>query len=248
MLNREKHQLLMGRILRDIYADASIAPLLGFKGGTCAYFFYDLPRFSVDLDFDLLKPGDEETQKFVFKKVRKILEQYGEIKDEQMKRFTVFFLLSYGDTDYNIKIEINVRQLMPEMKAHYELKEYLGISMLVGKKDYLFGSKLAALTLRTDTAMRDIYDVWYFAKSSWEINPEVIQARTDKTIKDYLTDCIATIEKVKDNQILQGLGELLSEKDKAWVKNHLRAEAVFLLKNYQSILTNPIGQTQAGSI
>ena len=45
MLNREKHQLIMGRILRDIYADASIASRLGFKGGTCAYFFYDLPRF-----------------------------------------------------------------------------------------------------------------------------------------------------------------------------------------------------------
>jgi len=42
MLNREKHQLVMGRILRDIYADASIASLLGFKGGTCAYFFSSL--------------------------------------------------------------------------------------------------------------------------------------------------------------------------------------------------------------
>jgi predicted nucleotidyltransferase component of viral defense system len=236
MLNREKHQLLMGRILRDIYADASIAPLLGFKGGTCAYFFYDLPRFSVDLDFDLLRTSDEAAQKLVFDKIGKILEQYGEIKDRQIKRFTVFFLLSYGDTDYNIKIEINVRQLMPDMKAYYELKEYLGISMLVAKKDYLFASKLSALTLRTETAMRDIYDVWYFAKSSWEIDAAVIEARTGKKTKEYLSDCIATVEEVKDNQILQGLGELLSEKDKAWVKTHLRAEAVFLLKNYQSSL------------
>ncbi|MFA4845395.1 MAG: nucleotidyl transferase AbiEii/AbiGii toxin family protein [Patescibacteria group bacterium] len=235
MLNREKHQLLMGRILRDLYADTSIAPLLGFKGGTCAYFFYDLPRFSVDLDFDLLKT-DEETQKFVFDRVGTILQQYGEIKDKQIKRFTVFFLLSYGDTDHNIKIEINVRQLMPDMNVHYEIKEYLGIAMLVGKRDYLFASKLAALTLRTQTAMRDIYDVWYFAKSNWEIDPAVIKARTGKMTKDYLADCIATIEQVKDNQILQGLGELLNEKDKSWVKNHLRTETVFLLKNYKSVL------------
>ncbi|PIZ76423.1 hypothetical protein COY05_01425 [Candidatus Peregrinibacteria bacterium CG_4_10_14_0_2_um_filter_38_24] len=55
MLNKEKHQLIMGQILRDIYSDTEISSLLGFKGGTCAYFFYNLPRFSVDLDFDLLK-------------------------------------------------------------------------------------------------------------------------------------------------------------------------------------------------
>jgi len=58
MLNKEKHQLIMGRILKDVYTDVSIAPLLGFKGGTCAYFFYGLPRFSVDLDFDLFSPDE----------------------------------------------------------------------------------------------------------------------------------------------------------------------------------------------
>lgn len=34
MLNKEKHQLIMGQILKDIYTDISIASLLGFKGGT----------------------------------------------------------------------------------------------------------------------------------------------------------------------------------------------------------------------
>ena len=65
MLNREKHQLIMGQILKDIYTDVTISPLLGFKGGTCAYFFYNLPRFSVDLDFDLLVVN-EENQKIFF--------------------------------------------------------------------------------------------------------------------------------------------------------------------------------------
>jgi len=68
MLNREKHQLIMGQILKDIYTNISISSLLGFKGGTCAYFFYDLPRFSVDLDFDLLEVN-EKNQKLVFEKI-----------------------------------------------------------------------------------------------------------------------------------------------------------------------------------
>ena len=226
----------MGRILRDIYSNTSIAPLLGFKGGTCAYLFYNLTRFSVDLDFDLLKSEDEPTQKLVFDIIKSILKRYGEIKDSHIKRNTIFFLLSHGDADHNIKLEVNTRLLAPDIMVHYELKKYLGISMLIGKKDYLFASKLIALTTRSETAMRDIYDIWFFAKDNWDINTKMVETRTGKKVKKYLTDCITAIEKVKDNQIMQGLGELISEKDKVWVKNHLRKEVIFLLKNYQSVL------------
>ena len=62
----------MGRILKDIYSDIRIASLLGFKGGTCAYFFYDLPRFSVVLDFDLISfPNNDEVKKEIYEKILK---------------------------------------------------------------------------------------------------------------------------------------------------------------------------------
>src|SRR3989339_44175 len=238
MINREKHQLMMGRILRDFYNQVTIASWLGFKGGTCAYFFYGLPRFSVDLDFDLLHTANEENKKLIFKTIRKILEKYGEIKDSCIKRYTIFFLLSYGAADHYIKVEINIRLFKPNSGAvFYELKEYLGISMLVATKDYLFISKLVALTARSEVAMRDIYDLWYFASNNWNLNAQELEARTGKKSKEYLAECITVIEQVKDNEILQGLGELLSEKEKTWVKIHLRKEVIFLLKNYQSTLT-----------
>lgn len=236
MLNREKYQLIMGQILRDIYSDTSISSLIGFKGGVCAYFFYGLIRFSVDLDFDLFS-SDEATQKLVYEKIDGMLGKYGEVKDHYIKRNTIFFLLSYGDADHNVKVEVNVRILMPDIRKHYEMKEYLGISLLAAKKDYLFASKLAAFTDRRLLAMRDIYDIWFFAKNSWDINVEVLKARTGKTIKEHIADCIPVVEAVKDNEILRGLAELLpGEKEKAWVKTHLRKETVFLLKNYMSVL------------
>lgn len=236
MLNKEKHQLIMGQILRDIYADTSISSLIGFKGGTCAYFFYGLTRFSVDLDFDLFST-DETTQKLVYERIQSMLGKYGEVKDNYIKRNTIFFLLSYGDADHNVKVEVNIRILVPDIKEHYEVKEYLGISMLAGKKDYLFASKLAALTDRRLLAMRDIYDIWFFAKNNWDINAEVIKARTGKTIKEHIADCVPVIEGVKDNEILRGLAELLpGEKEKDWVKAHLRKEVLFLLQNYMSVL------------
>lgn len=236
MLNREKHQLIMGKILKDIYTDVTISPLLGFKGGTCAYFFYNLLRFSVDLDFDLLAVN-EENQKLVLEKIVNILKNYGEVKDQYIKRFTIFALLSYADDEHNIKVEINIRESIKNIQDYYELREYLGISMFVAKKEYLFTSKLLALTLRKETAARDIYDIHYFAKNNWDMNVEMIKEKTDKTIKEYLADCISCIEKVKDNQILHGLGELVdSEKEKTWIKNHLKSDSVFMLKNYISVI------------
>src|SRR3989339_1037929 len=236
MLNKEKHQLIMGRILKDIYTDVTISSLLGFKGGTCAYLFYRLPRFSVDLDFDLLLIS-EENQKLVFEKLVSIMNKYGQIKDKYIKRFTVFALLSYGGGDRNIKVEINVRKSAANIRDRYELKEYLGLAMLAAKKDYLFAGKLSALTLRKETAVRDIYDIHYFAENNWDINAEVIRERTGKNTKEYLADCLAFIEEVKDGQILQGLGELIEgEKEKTWVRNHLKADSIFMLKNYLSVL------------
>jgi predicted nucleotidyltransferase component of viral defense system len=226
----------MGKILRDIYSDTAIAPLLGFKGGTCALFFYGLTRFSVDLDFDLFL-DDESTKKKIFEKVKVILEKYSQIKNSYIKLNTIFFSLSYGKDDHNIKVEVSTRTLIPNIKDHYELKEHLGIPMFVAKKPYSFASKLTALTSRRLTAMRDIYDIWYFGDNNWDIDKEVLKIKTGKNFKEQMADCITLVEQIKDNEILQGLGELLGgKKQKAWVKNHLRKETIFVLKNYMSAM------------
>jgi len=88
MLNWELHKTAMVEILKDIYETLSVAPYLGFKGGTAAYLFYDLPRYSVDLDFDLLS---EEKEKVVFVELEKILSKHGEIMEKHIKRYTIFF-------------------------------------------------------------------------------------------------------------------------------------------------------------
>lgn len=236
MLNKEKHQLIMGQILRDIYSDNDLISLLGFKGGTCAYLFYDLPRFSVDLDFDLLEFERPEVQEIVFEKIKSILLKYGKLQDECNKEFTILFQLTYGEGDRNLKIEINTRQISSEIKSYYEIKEYLGISMLVAKKNYLFAGKLAALLGRRKPTMRDIFDVYYFASNNWDIDTEFLESWTEKKINKYLDECIEFIEKIGDKQILQGLGELVDESQKTWIKEGLRSETVFLLKSYQWVL------------
>jgi len=223
MLDRNVHKTILLQILKDIYTDTSLGPVLGFKGGTAAHLFYDLGRFSVDLDFDLL---NEYKKTFVFEKIEKILREYGTIKEKRKKQHTLFFVLSYDEKAQNIKVEINRRNF----GSRYELKNYLGISMLVITKEDMFAHKLVALLERAKAANRDVYDIWHFLKYRWPVNKEIVEKRTKMDFKDYLKKCIEFMESLIDRSILSGMGELLDEKQKTWAKINLKKDTVFLLK------------------
>lgn len=47
---------------------------------------------------------------------------------------------------------------------------------------------------------------------------------------DFIQKCINALEKLTDQHILAGMGELLDAKQKVWVKNKLRQETIFHLK------------------
>ena len=226
LLNTVRHKNILIKILKDIYTDSTIGPLLGFKGGTAAFLFYDLNRFSIDLDFDLL---EESKENYVFEQIQKILSNYGAIKEAQKKRFNLLFLLSYDEKEVgaqNIKVEINRRNF----GSKYEVKAYLGISMKVMIKEDMLAHKLCAMYERIGKTNRDIFDVYFFFHNNWPVNKEIIESRTNMPYKDFLQKCIDSLEKVSDRNIFSGMGELLDEKQKVWVKSKLRAETIFLLK------------------
>ena len=223
MLHIEKHKGILIRILKDIYTDNSIGPVLGFKGGTAALLFYDLNRFSVDLDFDLLDPEQEDS---VFERVGTIVAAYGKIKEQRKKHFTLFYELSYSEADHNIKVEINRRNF----GSKYEVMNYFGISMKVMVKEDVFANKLAVLYERAERANRDIFDVWFFLQYSWPIHKELVEKRLQITFKECIATCILKLEKVSDRAILSGMGELLDVKQKVWAKAMLKTETLFLLK------------------
>lgn len=213
----------MVKVLKEIYSDISLGPILGFKGGTLVYLLYNLPRFSVDLDFDLLK---EEKEDFVLEKVGKILEKFGTLREKRSKHYTLFFLLSYGSGERQLKVEISKRS----SGSKFELKNYLGIPILAMVKKDIFANKLAALLGRREIANRDIFDIWFFAKEDWSINYELVEERTDLGFDKYIEKCIKVLEKMPEKYILSGMGELLDNKLKIWAKDNLKKEAIFQLK------------------
>jgi len=230
LVDRNAHRTVLLQILKAIYSDATLGPILGFKGGTAALLFYGLDRFSVDLDFDLL---DNSKETYVYEQLEKILPEFGVIREKYKKYHTLFFLLSYSEKAHNVKIEISRRQ----SDARYSLQNYLGISMLVQERDDMVANKLIAMIERKNPAHRDIYDVRFFLKNHWDINKQIVEKRSGLSFKDYLKKAIDYLEKLDNTFILHGLGELLDAKQKAWVKAHLKEETIFLLRVYLDSLS-----------
>ncbi len=221
-----QHKNILIRILKDIFTNPSIGPFLGFKGGTAALLFYELNRFSVDLDFDLL---DQNQETIVFNQIKTILEHYGILKQVQKKRYSLFFLLSYTQKikgGQNIKVEINKRMF----GSRYEIKQYLGIPMQVMLQEDMTAHKMVAMLERMGKTNRDIYDVWFFLHNNWPINKAIIELRTGLSYSKFLQKCIDHLEKISNQNILSGIGELLDNKQKAWAKANLKNETLFLLR------------------
>ncbi len=213
MLNREKHRLLMFHILKDIF-ESDIGKYLAFKWGTACYFFHNLDRFSTDLDFDLLEERDIDTE------LENILKKYGNLKKWNK------LVLSYGEEDINIKVDVTRKTWKSNS---YEIRNFYGTDIRVQDKATIFANKLVALTERNTN--RDIYDVCFFFQQSFDINEAIIQERTGKTLSLFLETVIQKIKSLPKNyNILDGLGEVLSEKQKYFVKQKLLWELLWYIE------------------
>lgn len=226
MMDINKHKFFLFQILQEIYKSKELAGKLGFKGGTALMFFYDLPRFSVDLDFNLLIPGTEEA---VYEKVRKIIHKHGRIHDEAIKHYGIICVLDYGVGERKLKVEISNRLF----DDHYEIKNLLGVNVQVMVNQDMFAHKLCALLDRSSITNRDIFDCWFFMNNKTAINPSIIEKRMQLPLATYLQKCIDVLEERSDKGLLNGLGELMEEEMKKFVRTKLRRETINLLKFYK---------------
>lgn len=226
MVDINKHKFFLFQILKAIYEDKELAGILAFKGGTALMFFYDLPRFSVDLDFNLLNPDKED---MVYGKVREILLKHGTIHDEAKKFYGIICVLDYGAGERKLKVEISNRNF----GDRYEVKNLLGANMQVMLAPDMFAHKLCAMLDRTAITNRDIFDCWFFMNNKTPLNESIVEIRMGMPFADYLQKCIDTLEGMSDKGILNGLGELMDEEVKMFVRTKLRTETITLLKFYK---------------
>lgn len=226
-LDITKHKTHLTNILLDVYKDSGLSSVLGFKGGTAAMLFYKLPRFSVDLDFDLIAKDDGAAG--VIDRMTKLLSAKYAIKDRSAKFNTLFWTVSYGTGLTRIKVEISTRD---NPFNHYNLLPFYGVTVKTLDVGDMIAHKLAAAMERTSIANRDLFDIHYFLGSPYasEINYDIIKHRTGKNPKEFYESLLNFVSSIHPKKILIGLGEVLTEPQKDWVKAKLIIELAGLIK------------------
>lgn len=213
MLNQDKHRLIMFQILKDIF-HSPIGKHFAFKWGTACYFLYGLNRFSTDLDFDLLEDITIDEQ------LIEILKKYWSIKTGQK------IILSYGEHDINIKIDISRKV---RKSNTYTFIDFYGTLIKVQDKATIFANKLVALTERSTN--RDIYDVHFFFNHLFDINETIVVERTWSDLKILYKKILDTLQALPDSyKILDWLGELLDNSQKNRTKNSLIPDLIWILQ------------------
>lgn len=203
-----------------------------FYGGTALRIFYDLDRFSEDLDFALVSPDKNFDLSAYFPFIEKEVSLYGLnlkvdtkiktkesnissafLKGDTMEHILIFFSESNLQNnskllrDIKIKFEIDIN---PPSGAEYEIKYKLlptPHSVRLYNKESLFAGKIHAILCRNwshRTKGRDLYDYAFFLSKNIKVNMNLVKSKLIES----------NVLKEDDNFDINILKNLLNEKFK----------------------------------
>lgn len=229
-----RHKTQMFRLLRKILQHNTLANNFMFKGGSYAALRGVLDRFSVDLDFDL---PDKSRNRYFRDECHKIFSALGlEIKDESKHHLQFFLKYPAEDNGRNtLKLEIN-DDVSPNNK--YEKVKLNEIDMYCNGHtlDTMFANKLVAAKARFDKngkiAGRDFYDLHFFFLNGLKINTEVVEERTGKGYREYLTELVDFINnRVDERRLNEDLNPLLSHEKMVSIQDILKKELLMFIND-----------------
>lgn len=190
LVQQEANDLIRGYLVRE-YLQARILESLqdhgvflrwAFLGGTALRFLYAIPRFSEDLDFSLITPGEETRFREALAEVKRALEREGynvEIKVSDQKTVASAFvrfpglLYEFGLSPHvtqalSIKVELDTNPPAGAVIETTVVRHHLTLNLCHYDKASLLAGKLHAVLSRSWTKGRDLYDLaWYLAERTW---------------------------------------------------------------------------------
>ena len=205
-------------------AKSRVGSQIAFKGGTALKLFYDLPRYSEDIDYDIL-PGTSakdllDIMRRLFKKKK------WEITDETVKYYTIFLELRFAgpERNFRLKIEISTR----EKELDTTILSLRGVPVLTLEPSFLMTEKL--LTFIDRQAGRDIFDAWFILQNAYPLNESMIKKAFGDQLNFYQT-ILAKIEKADPKKIFRDTGKLLGHDYRNWIKTSFLADFNRLVSN-----------------
>jgi predicted nucleotidyltransferase component of viral defense system len=184
---------------------------IAFKGDTALKLFYDLPRYSEDIDYDSLGNISPQVLMNIIKAV--VTKKRWEITDDVVKYNTILLELRFAgpERNFRVKIEISTR----EKELNTTILSLRGVPVQTLEPTFLMTEKL--ITFIDRQAGRDIFDAWFILNNAYRLDKEMIL----KTYGDEVTfysEILKVIKKVDIKKILRDTGKLLSLDHRNWIK------------------------------
>ncbi|MCK4609068.1 MAG: nucleotidyl transferase AbiEii/AbiGii toxin family protein [Gammaproteobacteria bacterium] len=180
-LSQIEQDLIISRVLVNLYSNSKVRDSLIFRGGTCLNkLMLDKPaRYSEDIDFVQQRP---EPIGETLDAIRSVLDEWLGSPKRKLTERSAKLIYSYQSSENltaKLKIEINTTE-------HYHMLDYLTIPYKVNSGwfkgeanivtyqiDELMGSKLRALYQRRKG--RDLFDMWLMLEKGMIAIDEVIK-------------------------------------------------------------------------
>jgi len=192
-------------------AKSSAGSQIAFKGGTALKLFYDLPRYSEDIDYDALPGGSPDGLIGIIKGL--CTKKVWEITDNALKYNTILVELRFRgpDRNFHIKIEISTRE--KELKTAILLLR--GVPIVTLEPSFLMTEKL--LTFLDRQAGRDIFDAWFILNGAYPLDEAMI-ARAFENRSAFFQALLNTVKNADPKKILRDTGKLLNQDDRNWIQ------------------------------
>ena len=232
------HKSHLNRLLIEIIDRPILTHNLAFKGGSCAAMLGFLDRFSVDLDFDVLKNADET----VIRRELHIVFDYLSLTITEELNNALMFRLRYPSQPGK-RNSLKVSASSQGVRANKYRVQYLAeIDRMVNCQtlETMFANKLVAVidrfNLHKTIAGRDIYDIHHFFIHGYIYNAQVIQERTGLEAKIYLKKLSEFIKThITQTIINEDLNTLLPNEQFQQIRKVLIPETqAFLGRAYES--------------
>jgi len=203
-----------------------------FKGGTCLYKFYSLPRFSEDLDFTLSKSVKIDKVIASLLENLQFLNIKGQVKETREYLHQINVHLLFKGPLYRgrkselcflpLNLSLRERPLMIQRQGYRSLyPEIPAFDIFLMSEQEILAEKVRAIYTRNKP--RDVYDFWFLLKKKIPFDRNLIEQK----LKLY--------DLHFDNSIFK---EKLQEKEKLW-RTDLKPLISIQLPNFDQV-TNEI--------
>jgi len=211
----EKHELFEIELLDKLKSHQLLQPLV-FGGGTMLRLCHGLERYSVDLDFWLIKKVNFDKYST---KLRDVLQSHYEITDEQEKFFTLLAEVRSGKFPRRLKIEIR-KEIKPcdfQDRIAFCPNSSLQVILRTHTLSQTMINKIEALQTRNE--IRDAFDIEFLLRKGIAIpalNSEQKTSLLNKldhfSDKDFKVKLGSILESKLRNYYVQNRFSLLREK------------------------------------